>query len=1577
MPTSRNYWPSDHRPPRAAGQKWLAAEFGALVAEHRVCVAETASAPQAPPPPPPQRPPPPPQPAPAHVSEVPLLPVRSISTPGVAGVQPARVFGASRFGTVQSPRRADPASDAVAHASVLCQMPSARSSPPTARCSSDGRGGSVSSRQSPTQLQMLSTTGAVPGQPQLRPFSSPARSRISPPHSSPPPSCYSNCSPPRGSPPRMGPRPAGCLVPLADLHSRDPTTCTYSPRSVAGSTVRQDAVRIAAVVGSRRHSAHASVHSLEDELRDREMDMLRAELDSATTQLDEQRAVNARLTEELASALAEASARRAEAQQERGDAEEARRAAAESAAAATREFRARLSAEFDARLTSALQGLAAEEAEARAHALCGLRAAAAEEAATRAESERDAARSAEAAALERVAVLTAGLTGLRSAGKAAAAAAASLRRCMSESALDASTCSGGSGTDEEMEDVDSLTATVSSCQEAELWVLAARDDALALRSDIESLRQQLKAARDSIQRSESALSERTASLRLRTDEMAAVEDLLHAAAALNLPEACCTLRFPSAPTPLHDALHRITAALSDAGVVVGETAVRPLPSSDIVCGRPPARVAAAVVGIADAEELCRQRPRAMTWALQTFRAAVVRTLAACGGHEQVAPGGQTVGIFKSASDAVRFCLRLQLAVMTLRWPDELLTLESCRPVVRRGQLVRAGPPVRAGVHAGLVDVCVDGSGTRVEFTGTVLDDAARLEELAPAGSVCVTQVVMSACSPDDLRVVGRPEAVCYGRKTLPTASLQVTGLVPGGVRIRASELQCREDVREAQRPDAEFVALLRADPLCSDADWDEQHETLQAAAAVYAAVVRSAVQRHDGREIKSSGDVIEAAFDSAVGAGLAALRIQSRLVAIEWPSSLLELPQYSERLDGGVRVWRGLRVRVLLHCGTAERVLNEVSGEVDYKGGLRETLSALDELPAWGGIVTTGTFTAALGDDPLRVLGNPVRVDLGARAGLPDLAVLLPRDLSGRAPEIASGVAATQPAVRPSARRRTVVSCAVDGCVELCESVPVEAAEMSLRLYRALVRRAAHRCGGRLVAGSGSDQLMLTFKSAPRACEFALAVQEEMLDAAWPGELVLAADLSAQRDNGTVVWRGLRCRIGIHSGMVYTDGARHRPPVVAGPTVTNAWRVQRAACGGSVCVTAGVLAELSADVLGQLGDPVVLPLASERLCGGAGAAELSALVPRRLRARCSAIAAHAAASGASPPAVPGGARMASVDPPASLTLLPTLTHHAVTVAHLTMACRGSASQQAATDAAGWVARCWATIAAVARRCGGVAQPTPYGDWAVFWNLDGGAADSLGLAARFCDELHAGCPEHHAWTLHVGVAAGPVLCGWTQGGRRRPFCIGPSCDDAKDLAEVAKHECCYCLFLGIEEPVQSAVADEREIAALKAVCDRVQSGSGAARQPSESSPADAAQQQQKPSAVRWRRSRLDAVRYVPGLHAGPLRSRWYVAAVERNLHSCRRRVSVLSKQVVRLGEKPCVDGDESTEDGVPVSEAGLTALRCRLRAVGQSATPLDDWCLPHDSITAQGPPRAVVPSLQLSSRAASEAGVSPR
>eukprot|EP01062_Namystynia_karyoxenos_P072149 TRINITY_DN6807_c0_g1_i1.p1 TRINITY_DN6807_c0_g1~~TRINITY_DN6807_c0_g1_i1.p1 ORF type:complete len:951 (+),score=236.68 TRINITY_DN6807_c0_g1_i1:97-2853(+) len=192
----------------------------------------------------------------------------------------------------------------------------------------------------------------------------------------------------------------------------------------------------------------------------------------------------------------------------------------------------------------------------------------------------------------------------------------------------------------------------------------------------------------------------------------------------------------------------------------------------------------------------------------------------------------------------------------------------------------------------------------------------------------------------------------------------------------------------------------------------------------------------------------------------------------------------------------------------------------------------------------------------------------------------------------------------------------IQASTALWEAYP-QGMHSGLRVHNSVLRATAAALGGYEVKTIG-DAFMLVFSSARAACSFGLQAQRQLLRQQWAPDLVqheLCRRIEAA--DGTLLWHGLRVRVGLHWGEVRIDSN----PITGrydyfGPTVNTASRVEgMLRYGGLLGITGAVLDALGPDGLRALGDPLVVHMGNKELKGVREPVAISLMFPHELAQR--------------------------------------------------------------------------------------------------------------------------------------------------------------------------------------------------------------------------------------------------------------------------------------------------------------------------------------------------------------------------
>ena len=168
----------------------------------------------------------------------------------------------------------------------------------------------------------------------------------------------------------------------------------------------------------------------------------------------------------------------------------------------------------------------------------------------------------------------------------------------------------------------------------------------------------------------------------------------------------------------------------------------------------------------------------------------------------------------------------------------------------------------------------------------------------------------------------------------------------------------------------------------------------------------------------------------------------------------------------------------------------------------------------------------------------------------------------------------------------------VEGSTRLWEDLPPAVMQAAMKLHDRALRKALSASGGYLSATEG-DAWVCAFHSATDAVAFSLLAQRHLLAAEWPAELLEHPKTGTVMQDGTVLFRGLRVRCGVHVGPARPEKGTTFTGY-SGATVDLTRAVGDGGEGGGVLATAEALALASSSGLQSLlGGPPALFHAGE------------------------------------------------------------------------------------------------------------------------------------------------------------------------------------------------------------------------------------------------------------------------------------------------------------------------------------------------------------------------------------------------
>jgi adenylate cyclase len=134
-------------------------------------------------------------------------------------------------------------------------------------------------------------------------------------------------------------------------------------------------------------------------------------------------------------------------------------------------------------------------------------------------------------------------------------------------------------------------------------------------------------------------------------------------------------------------------------------------------------------------------------------------------------------------------------------------------------------------------------------------------------------------------------------------------------------------------PKTGYMAIAFTDVQSSTKLWQKNANEMEKALKLHNQVLRSHIASFHGFEIKTQGDSFMVAFSDPEDALLWACAVQEALVVQEWSSNLTDMYDCRVEFDSNHKmIFKGLRVRIGIHYGEAQRTIDAVTRRPDYYG---------------------------------------------------------------------------------------------------------------------------------------------------------------------------------------------------------------------------------------------------------------------------------------------------------------------------------------------------------------------------------------------------------------------------------------------------------------------------------------------------------------------------------------------------------------------------------------------------------------------------------------------------------------------
>ncbi|KAJ7723487.1 adenylate cyclase [Mycena maculata] len=159
---------------------------------------------------------------------------------------------------------------------------------------------------------------------------------------------------------------------------------------------------------------------------------------------------------------------------------------------------------------------------------------------------------------------------------------------------------------------------------------------------------------------------------------------------------------------------------------------------------PVGHVAIVFTDIQGSTRIWEAAPWGMMTAIHLHNSLLRRWLRTCGGYEVRTEGDSFMCSFPTVLAAVWWCLTIQVALLKVSWPQDILECADGREVCdEQGRLIYGGLSVRIGIHCGAPLCVTDPVTNRMDYFGLMVTRAARIASTAAGGQIMFSSDVLS------------------------------------------------------------------------------------------------------------------------------------------------------------------------------------------------------------------------------------------------------------------------------------------------------------------------------------------------------------------------------------------------------------------------------------------------------------------------------------------------------------------------------------------------------------------------------------------------------------------------------------------------------------------------------------------------------------------------------------------------------------------------------------------------------------------------------------------------------------------
>ena len=431
-----------------------------------------------------------------------------------------------------------------------------------------------------------------------------------------------------------------------------------------------------------------------------------------------------------------------------------------------------------------------------------------------------------------------------------------------------------------------------------------------------------------------------------------------------------------------------------------------------------------------------------------------------------------------------------------------------------------------------------------------------------------------------------------------------------------------------------MCALVFTDIQSSTFLWNLSPVGMRQAIKDHNILMRRAIKRFNGYEVKTEGDAFMVSFQDTLDACRWCVEVQVECLHTEWPEDICGVEDTTDIKydDDGNVVFSGIRVRMGIHLGEAMAEEDPTTLRMDYFGPEVNFAARVSSKGRGGEVVLSGTAYEELkpyfDEDPFKYIGVGGHLyELGYfhLKGYDEDVLLhhvFAEELKTRRNHFKKDdpPAVEEPPVGNTtpapAGEVTLVFTTIHNSRKLWEAA--QGGMMAgLELHNHLIRSTLAECDGYEVHAEGGA-FAAAFGSPLAAARWAMQVQTALLALEWPEELLAVRECKPINNSAgtSLLWRGLRLRMGIHTGWPLCQESPGGKVDYLGPVSIKGMRILEHCHGGEVLVSRELDERLRVEIE-ECDDPFLNEISTKTLenLGGFEGEKVFSLLPKALSER--------------------------------------------------------------------------------------------------------------------------------------------------------------------------------------------------------------------------------------------------------------------------------------------------------------------------------------------------------------------------